>query len=299
MSKNIKFFYRDINRQSNETSHFWKDHKDKLSFLYSKSITYLDNLNKVIILGIGNGEDLPLKVIADSFQSTTLLDIDKETLLETKDSLPREIRTKVKTITKDLTNADDKYTEKYAKSLLVKKDPFIAKAILNKLFIDESIFPQTPLQENFQLVISSTVSTQLVTPFTLLTQSFHGMMGAQLHELCAKLSAKAVENHVTQIENLLESKNISVALITSEQYVWSIDEEAENGLIGSTIEKPEEMLIQDNQNYFEEKGLVIQGRITKPMLNNFDILYEDEWLWKFNESRQYLVKGWIVRKPII
>lgn len=298
MTKEIQLVYRDINLQAKEVTHFWIDHKEKLNFLYEKSISFLKNNENAIILGVGNGEDLPLKAVVDSFQSTTLLDIDKDTLLETKYSLPSELQKKVKSIVKDLTDADSKYTKKYSIALLVDKNSFTAKAILDKLLTDQSIFPESPSPEKFQFVISSTISTQLVTLFTVLSSLYSGHMKTQLLEKSGELATKAAENHVTQINNLLDSNNDSVALITSEQYVWSLNEEVENGLIASIIENPREMLIPDNQKEFEKHGLVITGRITENMLQNFDILHSEEWLWQFSESRQYLVKGWIVRKSI-
>ncbi|MBT2681468.1 hypothetical protein J7E38_21095 [Bacillus sp. ISL-35] len=300
MSKEIiSSFYNSINNDAKETSLYWKDHKKQLDFLCDKSLSLLPDQRNAIILGIGTGQDLPLTKITDRFQSTILLDIDKDSLQETKKSLPMETQLKVKNVVKDLTNADRSYTKQYILAIIKDNDQYKANSILEKLLKDDAILPKSPLQEKFQFVISSTVSSQLATPLLLITETrSRGILTKKLMKQCTEFANKATENHVMQIYNLLDENTDSLALITSEQYVWSVGESYESSKIGTLIKEPKDMLTPTNQQEFENSGLVIAGRITEDMLKNFDIVHSDTWIWQFNASRHYLVKGWIVKKSI-
>jgi hypothetical protein len=293
MSHSENFFYNEFNEQSLGSIKYWKNHQSNVNTLVNTSLNHIDSYDQAILLGTGFGNDLPLRGIFETFENTTLLDIDNETLKQTINRFP-EYLSKIEIAHMDLTGFHKKYGDKYYKQM-VNHENFKAKNTLEKSLTDKSIFQDKPLNKNFQFVVSSTVSTQLVSPLSLLIRDYGGLIKTQFNKLIKELTSKAAENHVKQIYNLLDNETESVAIITSEQYVWS-QENFENPYVRSLIQNPEDMLDSKVQEELENNNLHINGRISEEMLSDFEILHKTNWIWQFNDKKYYLVKGWVVRR---
>ncbi len=67
---------------------------------------------RAIVLGLGNGIDIPLKQLAEQFDKIIGIDIDLKTMERTKMSLPGELRNKVELKTLDLTGIVAEFSQK-------------------------------------------------------------------------------------------------------------------------------------------------------------------------------------------
>lgn len=290
----LEKIYEEFNKDSKTVSMYWTDHKNQVELLIDKALHASSPSENAIILGAGNGDDLPLTKIIDFFGQTTLLDVDENTLKYTVQALPLKYRDKTQLLSIDLNNADQKLVNQYI-NYLSYEQPNMALVTLQKLISDRKLFPNKLCDQNFDLVISSTISTQLASAFTIFAEVLGGNLKNELLIIGETFGTKAAENHVNQIYNLLSDGKDSVAIIVSEQFVWS-DEFLEQKLIKNIMSKPEDMLLESNQKLFEEAKIYINGRITESMLSKFQIIFKAQWIWQFNEKRHYLVKGWIVKK---
>ncbi|MEY9980380.1 hypothetical protein [Lysinibacillus sp. RC79] len=293
MSNNLQSLYNEFNSDANKYNVFWEDHRKEIHSLIEKVLPNLKIKNNAIVIGVGNGNDLPLLGLANQFNSITLLDIDGDTLKETAKKIKTE--NKFELINTDLSNINQKYLNKFIHYVARDNGFFSAKKVLEDIINDQTIFPNKIVSEKFNLVISSTVSTQLVSPYSVFARLSKGIHKQHLITKSDNLAEIAAEKHIEQINNLLDTESDSYALVTSEQFIWSENEDNENPQVAKILSSPEQLLDKNIQNQLEADDLGIKGRITEKLLVEFDIVTKSEWIWQFNEKRYYLVKGWILK----
>lgn len=289
----IAGFYEDCNTQV--STNIWTEHKNKIQALFDDSISYLNEKKKqALIFGAGNCNDLNLSQIVNSFDDKTyLIDIDKKSLDYAISKESYEIKEKLEIVKEDITGLymNDDF-KKFKKACLTKNERSALK-IIKKWNSQDSLCSRDVIKEAFQLIISSTISTQFASPISLFINNVYPTFNLKVAIL--SLGETLAQKHVIQISDLLEEGGIAV--IVSEQSEWGTVEQV-NLPTMKYIQKPEMMLDKQIQDKIDRCNDYLLGRITKDHLSkaNFKILKNEEWIWNFTGNRHYWVKGWIVQK---
>jgi hypothetical protein len=293
--KDIGEFYNDLNNQAKDGVNYWRSHQQNLNNLFDMAMNKTSDYNKAIILGAGNCNDIPLINIANKYNETTLLDIDKGNINHAKSLLPADVQSKIKVVSGDLTSTYENNAEKFMRIVLKGQLPQVSHMISNWVKPSDKSSIKC-LSKKYSLVVSSTVSTQLIAPFVdgMIQSQINSQSYYLLKPKLAELFDTITQRHIAQIQNLISKYGI--AIITSEQYGWGHNGDGGPFPTNKYINNPEEMLDPDKQKILEMNRIFISGRITESLLSNLDILHRNEWIWQFNNRRFYLVKGWIVQK---
>ncbi|MBD3919351.1 hypothetical protein H8B09_11345 [Paenibacillus sp. PR3] len=296
MKYQIENYYRDMNQSLDPIIQYWNTHQLELNKLYQSAKIFNGDLNNVLVIGVGNAYDLPLKEIVSDYFSIDLLDIDKETLLETSQNICNPDKRKINLLNRDVVGISIDKIEEIIGYLRLDKER--AKSLLERLILEKQFCFTNILNNNYSLVISSTVSSQLILPMIDLIEQTGD---DELIILAKRLGDLVAEKHVEQIWSLLEKTN-GTAIITSEQYAWGYYPNGTALPLTSFIKEPSLMLDKNLQLKLNQLGggLTINGRITSDMLEKHiperNTILRKQWVWKFSENIYYLVKGWVISK---
>ncbi|MFD0698543.1 hypothetical protein ACFQZT_31195 [Paenibacillus sp. GCM10027628] len=291
----LELCFRNMNSHLENCVPYWENHREHLWKMINRISDISDSSGNSLIIGAGNCYDLPLDLICKNYMENHLLDLDEQSLIHTMEACT--FRSKINLIKKDLTGIDETEANELLRCLTY-KEYNKAESILIA-WIHGTICPLSLLgSKKYSLVISSTVSTQLLLP---LIQTIEQSGNNRLIALAKQLGDILAEKHFFQFRNLLNDKN-GVGIITSEQYAWGRLMDGRNLPLSNFIDKPELMLSHDTQRLIEKQGgpFTINGRINFDKLINYlpelQILSQDQWIWRFSENIYYLVKGWIIKK---
>lgn len=132
-------------------------------------LSHAENLTgQAIVLGYGNGRDIPLEELARQFNRVTIVDIDRHAMMQSLQKLPAALRSKVIPIEKDLTGM----VEIIKSSLEKLPADLSAKQYLDRLtdILSNAVDNTPPLLENdhFDFVVSSMLTTQLHSAIDLM-----------------------------------------------------------------------------------------------------------------------------------
>jgi len=114
-----------------------------------------------LVLGLGNGYDIPLEALALQFDSVTVIDIDLEGMEKCIAKLPEALRAKVIPVQQDLTGVVTKVIEKVSR---LSNELTEAKCVTKVIQIVKEVLknPNDVLVPgSFDFVVSSMVTTQL------------------------------------------------------------------------------------------------------------------------------------------
>lgn len=289
-----EFLHSYFNKMNNfELPSTWAGHREELKKIYGISEFFNNRFDNSLIIGAGNMYDLPYNDIVNKYKTTSLLDIDKSTLKKAINTIDRNLHNKVELICKDIVG----YPEKISKitSQLIKENPEGIKELLSELF-HYNICSAVDFQQKYSLVISSTVSSQLILPITEVIDSSYNN---ELIVIAKKLGEELAEKHANQVWSLIHEGGIGI--LASEQYAWGYVNNKPLPLT-NLINSPEQMLDNNIQKEIEKVkgGLTINGRITSEAIQRLipqrSIVKKLDWIWQFDNSLFYLVKCWVVIK---
>jgi hypothetical protein len=157
-------FYLQLNKEKDSSRWLkWLNHRTEISNLVSKTLTYVDNRENVIIFGAGNCDDLNLSYFTDQFRYVWLADVDLLSMNEALKNLESSLISHLQLVPTDFTKLDQIDFYDRFKIMLTEK----ANVEQVILFLKHSgqqiaqieLLPH--LKSSFQVVISSAVYTQL------------------------------------------------------------------------------------------------------------------------------------------
>lgn len=289
--------FRNMNTNLETCIPYWDQHQEYIRKMVISVLEHRESSDVSLIIGAGNCYDVPLQLICESYNENHLLDLDEETLTKTKEKCDKDIYEKIKLIKKELTGINETDANELLRCLSF-GNYLKAEAILFDLINGTNCLPELVGSNKYSLIISSTVSTQLLIP---LIQAIEQTGNDRLITLAKKLGDTLAEKHYCQIIDLLTNGS-GVGIITSEQYAWGSLPDGRNLPLSKFIEKPELMLRDDIQKLIEKHGgsYIINGRINFNRLTNvqpeINVISQEQWIWRFSENIYYLVKGWIIKK---
>ncbi|MFC3769464.1 hypothetical protein [Paenibacillus sp. GCM10012303] len=291
----IQNFYRTMNFNCDPIN--WTSHKVEIQKLFNIAKVSSMDFTNTLIIGAGNAYDLPLSEIAACYKNIDLLDIDWQTIHETKHKFDESTQQKIKLINIDIVDIPVDEVQEIVSCLST--NAMRARKLLNALLIDFRVCPIHILEPTtYSLVISSTVSSQLVIPFVQVVEQSGNR---ELITLAKHFGDLVAEKHLQQLWQFLKAET-GVGIITSEQYAWGYFADRRPLPLTNLIDNPASMLRQDVQLEIERLrgGLTINGRITSSMIQKViptkNIVLKKQWIWQFSEDIYYLVEGWIISK---
>ncbi|MEK4439186.1 hypothetical protein [Paenibacillus sp. FSL K6-2862] len=287
----IQKYFNQINNFEFPPS--WNSHQNELKKIIGVSEFFDENFNRSLIFGAGNLYDLPIHDILENYKTTDLLDIDVSTIEKALKKINEDPSRRINIITKDIVNYPEEISQLESPAFVenVKE----VKELLDRL-LTADLCSVRDFQFSYSLVISSTVSSQLILPISSIIDH---SINDELIVLTKKLGDTLAEKHVTQVWDLLEKGGIGI--ITSEQYAWGSINNSPLPLT-KAINAPTQMLDAGIQNQIEliQGGLVINGRVTPKIISDYiphnNILNESQWIWQFDNELFYLVKSWVFIK---
>lgn len=81
--------YREMNRAS-QTVGDWTEHQQAVRRLIEQAVTRTPKQEQAIVLGVGNGRDLPLEYLVETFEHVLLVDADEVAVKRVASSLHTE-----------------------------------------------------------------------------------------------------------------------------------------------------------------------------------------------------------------
>ncbi|WP_017687202.1 hypothetical protein [Paenibacillus sp. PAMC 26794] len=288
--------FREMNQNLQDCIPLWEVHRLELKKMFSSASVFSAEKNNVLVIGAGNCYDIPLNQIIEEYNRITLLDIDETTLCEVNDKLDPNSQVKVNLMHSDFANLPLQQMQQVIN--YISKDLNQAYALMESLLLNLEDLCKTKNIESYSLILSSTVSSQLVLPFV---QALEQTKNSNLIDYAKQFGDRITELHIKKIWDMVD-KNDGAAIITSEQYAWGF---YSNGCIlplNRFISDPILMLNYEYQKEFESVGggLLINGRISNELIRKHipsrNIILERQWIWQFSNNIHYLIKGWLIVK---
>lgn len=195
LPRRVNLFYKTANENlvgiASENS---KDYNDHFEHNKRNILSLAKNLQgEALILGLGNGDDLPLPELAYQFKQITALDIDVKAMHKAIQKLPAPLRNRFVLVQKDVTGVLSMISEKM-QSLLANLIPEKECLEMTADIMDESIleYDRTFLssKKKYDFVISSMLTSQLFSQIipsimNVLEQKYPGIQ--QRQHSCQKL----------------------------------------------------------------------------------------------------------------
>ncbi|WP_337034820.1 hypothetical protein [Paenibacillus illinoisensis] len=248
------------------------------------------NNGNLLLLGVGNGNDIPVELLESIFNSITIVDLDEVAL------------------DRFLSRVSDK--KKFNKAIIdlsgINNQVKSAKELINQATSIQPVIDLSKLNKKYDLVVNCCFSTQLLTSYFYGTNEFQGgnvsnELGEKLHglsnrihyklfsELKKKLVSNGVVLHMTDTLEIKQNKitgEISPATIP---VVNIIKGDWRN--IG---------LLTGHLSQFFEDGLSIIGSALPPEAHDmFAVRTYFSLLWEFlhdeQEDRNYVVFAYVLQ----
>ncbi|KJD47144.1 hypothetical protein [Paenibacillus terrae] len=248
------------------------------------------NNGNLLLLGVGNGNDLPVEVLESLFNSITIVDLDESAL------------------DRFMSRVSDK--NKFNKEIIdlsgISNQVKSAKELINKATNIQPVIDLSKLNKKYDLVVNCCFSTQLLTSYFYGTNEFQGgnvshKLGEDLHGLSQRIHQKLF----SQLKNKLVSNGVIV-------HMTDTLELKRNNITGeiSPATKPVSEIIKgdwSNLNLvlshlpqFYRDGLYIIGSAVPPEVTNmFAVRTMFNLLWEFlhndEEDRDYIVLAYVLQ----
>lgn len=220
MLEKMQFIANTATRNQQEC---WEDYRTSLTnFIDCQTKKMGIKPKRILVLGAGNGNDLPLSYLEMVSEEIVLVDIDP---------------TALDYLLKRVTNAD-----KYKPFIIdlsglvneLKNSNIYAWPVEDKIRFIAALNPKPNLgkiQGNFDLVLSSNYSTQLVAPYFLWTRGKSNSLPGELAEAVKDLTGKIMREIFQQIYNILNPGGALIHLTDFLELKWNKD----NGQASPTV----------------------------------------------------------------
>lgn len=281
---------KTVSKLYNSMSHI----RDQLTKFTKEALDQLLVPEHALVLGPGLCNDIPLKFLTEQFNIVTLVDIDIESVKIAVAKLPEHLQGKCKILQADVSGLDKLF------SLITK-----LRNTANTQEIETTIDSFTEEYKNliinpkeyglgsYDLVISSCVSTQLVSPY------FRNVIGKHLNENIHKriisLAHQAALKHCQLLRTCC--KGTGYCILTSDVFEWGYRGNQPIALANAIPKLPFSLTIHDVISYwskYSDYRIVGSGAIVESY-KYFKPIVTRAWIWEIEKKqiteRLYLVIG--------
>lgn len=257
---------RDMQDKSIRLQEYYKSHVETSKETILKGCNGLSG--RALVVGVGNGNDIPLEALCRQFDKVTIQDIDEEALARAQKTVPEALRGKLEVVKGDLTGLVENFV-RILKSHGARPLPeFLSEACRFFSTAAPKKLDQLPHQQ-FDYVISAQVSTQLTG---CLFRAFQDFMQTFYHQTLDCCSEKEMAKAVTSCSVHTINRHLQdlACWVKPEGKVYFSDTSGEQYLVrplpGAIPVKSGEMLPMINQdsirvglNSFQEQTDFIQN----------------------------------------
>ncbi len=290
----IKQFNRTLNMSDSNRNQKWQEYRNLVSGYISDYIIKHDiSANKLLIIGVGNSDDLDLSVLSKLFRHTTISDIDIESM---RSAVARYNLDRHNLILKEIDytglESDSYWNDfinqilqcQYANEIKTFLDHLINQIRLNSFIAD--------FKTKYDSIIVSPIYTQLLF--------------RQMKEYVSFLRNQKYPEHLTRfldnqilgmIPDIIDSFNINViSLLNEGGYLFVLSDifEAKPDSLFYTKAKiaVESKIGMDEiyEDYLSDFGVGIGDYGLLSLEKKLSTLQHEWFLWPFNQEKHYFVK---------
>lgn len=293
----LKTTQRIMNHNSKDKFLEWEEIRKLNEIVIQTTINrYGINPSKLLILGAGNGNDLPLDFIEQTFNYVEIVDIDETALSRLLEKVSNRAKFNPRICDLSGLNLD-------LLNQIVNENN-----ISNKVNLINNLNPKLDLSNislNFDMVLNTNFSTQLLLPITLtmINTQFQGHLGFALGNLSDRIHIKLFD----QIKLHINEKSIVVH--STDTFELKVEQNQPNPTyqillsLGGSIEG-----IVNNIEMSVFKNLLDEGygllgyKLPAKIFETYDFLTIFKAPWYFENTldsyKTYLVFIWILRPRI-
>ncbi len=238
-----------------------------------------------VILGLGNGLDIPLEELAKRYR-VTIVEADKETALETVKSLPKELQSKITITIADLTGVGGAYCQSIKNAFDNQTSPKrFKRELLNVVDDIKKKIPEgTPdVGSGYAFVCSHLVSSQLHSIPDKYLGAFNVMpaIEATYHEFQKSEQAKSLR-YLLQQEHL--------------QYLKRLVAPSGTVHFADTY-----MLVRNPESNHPQRQVMLHPKNINPVLDtNFEKVKEPaEWMFNQTPSKRQDARGFVPQRYLV
>ncbi|WP_156896635.1 hypothetical protein [Desulfovirgula thermocuniculi] len=270
----------------------WSHHREAVKKLISESLHYLKKRDRCIVLGAGNCNDIPLEYLGENFQQVHLADIDRQSLLRALSRLPDNMNKKFQTLYIDLTGLNE--TEIFKDFVEASRQRYYKRFLssLRKLRANLLDFPFPKIGQNYDLVVSVCVTTQLFSPFIFSILPHSPKMALnKMTTIIREISNLLVDRYFVLLHDLTFPDGCVV--LASDIFEWNTEGNKANEF-AKVIRNPYNLnsdMINNLLNF--KQHLVTMGSLSVN-LKMFECPYILDWLWEFKKDKMYIVRGFVL-----
>lgn len=273
--------YRHMNRQS-RTGGDWSEHSDAVLALIEQALSKTTRREQAIVLGVGNGRDLPLQLLVEQFEHVLLVDVDEVVLKRVANSLHDIKAGRAQWLAVELTGFHQ-WVE--SQTLSPPEDTLRAAWEARSRPTNEGR-PLAAWCGRSDLVISVGIATQLLVP--VLEEKW----GPEMRPEWRWVVDEAARDHGRLVRDLCAPEGIAAVAteVWTSEGVASKDQGAFRDLLAFSDEDESSVWSQISRRFPEARilsGLAL-GMASEESERQW------EWPWFFTDSRLYVMHGWIM-----
>ena len=299
----IKKFNLDVNFSEGADEKYarWTDYRKWTSSIIERALKADTNIKNALVLGAGNLNDLDLRLLCINLDSLVLTDVSAKSIEEGVKRQGIEIKDaeKIKIIEADYTGADEEKLFDRLERLAAKVAP--ADKIIECINeVMEGISDYRPnIPSGFDLVISCPVYTQLIyTQMEVFLRILYEQGLYEYNQLNKILNAvynlmpDVIKRYSDLVLNSCKKGGLVIMLSDMIEFEkgsgLSKKAKEASGLYCTNHKKAEKLV--------EKYGIELAQTGCEDFISKTHIIASDCEIWDFNESKGYLVCGYLAEK---
>lgn len=277
--------YREMNRAS-QTVGDWTEHQQAVRRLIEQAVTRTPKQEQAIVLGVGNGRDLPLEYLVETFEHVLLVDVDEVAVKRVASSLHHIKAGRAQWVTTDLTG----FHAWVESQIVPPSQDAIREAWDSRSGTVDEDQPLAKWIGQGDLVVSIGVATQLLDPVLLCKWGPETVNRPEWRTV----AKKAVEDHAELIRALRASGGVG-ALGTE---IFSSEGAAPQRRIAffdavMQIDADTGAVLRTLNGLFPEARLELGATFSHAARPKPPVAWR--WPWWFFPERLYLMQGWLLQ----
>jgi len=269
----------------------WTRHRELVRELVDRAAAGTRR-GRCLVLGAGNGNDIPLGHLADTFTELTLFDLDETALAAGAGRLTAPQKAGVRLLAGDLAGlAASGAAETIVHLARHSRWPDLARYLLT-LRRKAGLLPPPELGRGYDLVVSVCVATQLFVPF-IGAVAAHSPIRDRIHAAAADVT-RALSNRLGEIMHRSVAPAGAVAFAT-DILEWNAARLSSSGVpapLAPDSEKIDPTAVEELLRVHSH--LRNAGAVPENLTRLFTPVHAMDWVWAFSDRKQYVVRGFVL-----
>lgn len=253
---------------------------------------------RCLVLGAGNGNDIPLGHLADTFTELTLFDLDETALAASAGRLTAPQKAGVRLLAGDLTGlAASGAAETIVHLARHSRWPDLARYLLT-LRRKVGLPPPPDLGRGYDLVVSVCVATQLFVPF-IGAVAAHSPIRDRIHAAAADVT-RALSNRLGELMHRSVAPGGTAtpggaAAFATDIVEWNAARLGSAGGLAPLAPDSEKIGPTAVEGLLRTHShLRNAGAVPENLTRLFTPVHTMDWVWAFSDRKQYVVRGFVL-----